>query len=104
MLEEETRDIEAGQINSIVNAIVIGITKKAIMPRFEIAVEHQIHLEMEMRPRLVQSFTAVTHARDPFAAIDSLTDIHHDFTQVPVKAVVRRPVPNMLDDNVTSVV
>ena len=42
VLQKKPCDIKPGQINSILNAVVIWVTKVAIMPRFEIAIEHQI--------------------------------------------------------------
>ena len=42
VFEKKPCDIKPGQINSIVNAIVIWVAKGAIMPRFEIAIKHQI--------------------------------------------------------------
>jgi hypothetical protein len=42
VLEEEASDIKPCQINSIVDAVVIWIAQKAIVPRFEIAIEHQV--------------------------------------------------------------
>ena len=59
---------------------------------------------MNMGPRLVQSFAAVTYARDSLGAIDSLTNIYRDFAEVTVKAVARRSIPIVFDDNVTPVV
>src|SRR5205807_8691840 len=78
MLEEKSRDIKSRQINSVVNAVVVWVAKVAIVPGFEIAIEHQVELEMNMGPRLIQSFACVTHARDAFAAIHSLTNAHRD--------------------------
>ena len=40
MFEKEMRDIDSSQIDSVVDAVVIGIAKEAIVPRFEIATEH----------------------------------------------------------------
>ena len=57
-----------------------------------------------MRPRLIQSFARVTHARDALAAIDALANLHHDLAQMTVKAEVGRPIPTMFDDNVAAVI
>src|SRR5438034_132525 len=80
VFEKEPCNIQPGQIDSVVNPVVIWVAKIAVVPGFETATEYQIQFKMDMGPRLIQSFPAVTHARDPFRAIHPLTRITTGFT------------------------
>ena len=47
--EIQPRNIETGEIDPVVNTVVIGIVfEKCIVPRFELMAEHQIQFQMDM--------------------------------------------------------
>src|SRR6187431_848586 len=59
---------------------------------------------MHVRARPIDPFAGVTHDAELLAAIYPGTDLGNDRRKMPVKTVVGRAAPAMLDDNVPSVV
>src|ERR1043166_2373064 len=81
----KTRDIEARKIDAVVNAVMVWIGfVKGVVPRFEFVIEHEVQLQMQMRTRLVQALTGVTHSRNRFAAMNRLTGSNCDRAQMSV--------------------
>ena len=46
--------------------------EQAVVPRFELAAQHQVQFEMQMRPRLIQAFACVSHYAKLIALLDGL--------------------------------
>ena len=57
-----------------------------------------------MSSRLVYCFAAITHACDPLAAADPLAVADGNFTEVPVEAVIRGTIPQVLNHDISSVI
>src|SRR5438105_1958435 len=104
LLQKKTGDIDASEVKSVVDAVVIGIGKIPIVPGFEISAEHQIQFEVQMGSRLVYAFAGVTHARNPFPAADPLAAADVNLTKVSVEAVIRGAIPEVLNHDIAPII
>src|SRR5262245_35598941 len=101
----EARDIETGEVHPVVQPMAIGIvTKKCVVPRIELATEHQAEFQMQMRAFAVYARSGVTHHRDTLTAPHSFTGLHGDRAEMSVQTIIVRAVPPMLDYDVFAVV
>src|SRR2546423_4140749 len=105
-LQVKSRDVEAGKVESVVNAMVVWITgmNKGGVPFLEFAREHQIQFQMQMRALAIDSHTGVTHYRDVLPAMHRVAGSNVNFIEMPIQTEIRRAIPTMFDHDVFPVV
>src|SRR5439155_23438222 len=105
-LQIELRDVEPDQIDPVVNAVVVRIVfvEEGTVPFLEVVIEHQVQLQVQMRPLAIDSRSGVTHHRDLLPAMHRVSGSNVDFTEMPVETEIRRAAPAMFDHDVLPVV
>src|SRR2546423_9651711 len=105
-LQVKSRNVEASEIESVVNAMVVWITRmnKGLVPFLEFAREHQVQFQMHVRALAIDSDSGVTHHRDVLPAMNSVADADVELAQMSVQTVIRRTAPAVLDHDVFPVV
>ena len=103
--KKEPRKIEPGQVDAIVDAVVIRIVfVSGIVPCLEVMTEQQIQFEMNVRAFAVEAHAGVTHYRNRFAFVHFFSRMNPHDAEVPVQTVVARSIPPVLDYDVAAVV
>ena len=101
----EARHVETGEVHPVVEAMAIGIvSKKCVVPGFELATEHQTQFQMQMCAFAVYARSGVTHYCDTLTARHRLPGLHCDRAEMSVQTIIVRAVPPMLDYDVFAIV
>ena len=82
----------------------IIFVEEGIIPFLEVAIEHQVQFQMQMRAFAINSRSGVTHYRNLLPAMDRIAHVAVDLTEVPVQTKIRRTVPVVLNHDVLAVV
>src|SRR4051812_36585001 len=101
----KARDIDPDQIESVIKSVPVRVVlERGVVPRFELPAQHQVELEMNMSPRLVQSFAGMSHDAELFALGNMLSRMNRDRAEVTIEAVIFAAIEAMLDHDIPAVI
>src|SRR5690349_13710115 len=70
-LQIKLRDVQAGQIDSVVDAVMVRIVfVRRLVPTFEFVIEDQVQFQVHMRALAINSHPGVAHYRDALSALN----------------------------------
>ena len=82
---EERGDVESGEIDPVVDPVVILVREMLFVPALEMVAEDEIELDVDVRPLAVDAITGVSHLPDRLAGGDRLSGLGGGRTEVCVE-------------------
>lgn len=100
----EIGDVDAGEIESVEDAVVVGGGKRFVVPAFEAAVEHHVKFEVKVGAGFVKADAGVAESSDGGTGTNGLAGLDAAAHEVGVERIEGTVAPIVFDDDVFAVV